>query len=59
MELDPVALQLDPGMAGAAVEVGAVRAQAARLEDRREPVDINCRVIHPALFNFKLRIDYA
>jgi hypothetical protein len=53
MELDPAALQLDPGMAGAAVEVERVRAQAARLEDRREPVKTNCRVKYPVLFNFK------
>jgi hypothetical protein len=38
MELDQAALQLVPGMAGVAVEVELVRAQAARLEDRRELV---------------------
>ena len=59
MELDPAALQLDPGMAGAAVEVEVVRAQVARQVDRKEPVSINCRVTHPVLFNFNLRINYA
>ena len=38
MELDLAAPQLDPGMAGVAVEVRAVRAQAARLVDRRVTV---------------------
>ena len=53
MELDLAALQLGPGMAEAVVEVRAVRAQAARQVDRKEPVKINCRVTHPVLFNFK------
>lgn len=53
MELDLVALQPDPGMAGAAVEVEPARAQAARQVDKREPVSINCRVKYPVLFNFK------
>ena len=39
MELDPVALQLDPGMAGAAVEVRAVRARAVSQEDRKVLVE--------------------
>ena len=53
MELDLAALQLVPGMAGAAVEVKLVRAQAVRQVDKREPVKINCRVLYPVLFNFK------
>ena len=53
MELDLAALQLDPGMAGVAVEVKLVRAQAVRQVDRREPVKINCRANHPVFFNFK------
>ena len=52
MELDLAALQPVPGMAEAAVEVRAERAQAARQEDKREPVKINCRVKYPVLFNF-------
>ena len=53
MELDPVALQLVPGMAGAAVEVRAVRAQAVRLEERKVTVNFNYRAKYPVLFNFK------
>ena len=53
MELDLAALQLDLGMAGVTVKVEPARAQAARQEDRKEPVSINCRVKYPVLFNFK------
>jgi len=53
MELDPAALQPVPGTAGAAVKVKLVRAQAVRLEDRRETVKTSCRANYPVLFNFK------
>ena len=53
MEPDLAALQPGPVMAGVAVEVRAVRAQAVRQVDRREPVKINCRANHPVFFNFK------
>ena len=53
MELDPVDLQLVLGMAGAAVEVRAVRAQAARQVDRKEAVNFKYRAKYPVLFNFK------
>ena len=59
MEQDLAALQPGPGMAGAAVEVRAARAQAVRLVDRRETVNINCRANYPVFFNFKKRINYA
>lgn len=53
MELDLAALQLVPGMAGAAVEVRATRAQAVRLEGKRVTVNLNYRAKYPVLFNFK------
>jgi len=59
MDQAPVRVQLDLEMDGAAVKVEAVRAQEARQVDKREPVNTNCRVNYPVLFNPKLGTNYA